>query len=507
MKDAMASAKVEMYTKWGCPYCVAAKALLDSKGVQYSEYDITMGGPKREEMLARAPNAMTVPQIFIGAVHVGGSDDLHALERAGKEVIYCNIGNPQALDEERRMADQMRRRRQPLQGARRRLGIAIDDGAHAGSDGGWQSRIHCHPVAGMRPLIRRTAERKRNSLMDQKFIDLFDRYTHGGMSRRDFLDRLSALAGRSAATRTAAETEAARRELAALGNSLYRDLIPEPLKAEYGKTIRTKFAGKALLITSDEPWIPWEMVRPAAVDETTGDLLYDDPPLCEMFRLSRWLTGRGAPDQLRMKEGAWVAPSGSAPEAEAENRYFQELHRRQWQVRLSGPLQQVAEVQARLEARGVQLWHFACHGNFDAANPENSMLKLADGYFSPHQIDTRARASLTAAKPLVFLNACHAGEIGFALTGAGGWAMAFFQAGAGALIGSQWEINGKLAARFAQEFYNRLWGVNEFEGRPQPLGQAFHEARLVIKALDEANPTWLAYVLYGDPYGEVVLGG
>lgn len=320
-------------------------------------------------------------------------------------------------------------------------------------------------------------------------------------------NRLSALAGRSAATRTAAETEAARRELAALGNSLYRDLFPESLKAEYARTIRTRFDGKSLLITSDEPWIPWEMVRPAAVDEATGEILYDDPPLCEKFCLSRWLTGRGAPDQLAMKEGAWVAPAGSAPEAEAENRYFQELHRRQWQVKLTGPLTQIAEVQARLASRGVHLFHFACHGNFEAANPEDSMLKLADGYFKPAQIDTQIRASLTAARPLVFLNACHSGEVGFALTGAGGWAAAFFQAGAGAFIGSQWEINGKLAARFAQEFYDRLWGVNSFEGRPQPLGQAFHEARLALKAADEANPTWLAYVLYGDPYGQVILGG
>jgi len=84
MKDTMASAKVEMYTKWGCPYCVAAKALLDSKGVQYSEYDITMGGPKRAEMLERVPGAVTVPQILIDDRPVGGSDDIHALDRAGK---------------------------------------------------------------------------------------------------------------------------------------------------------------------------------------------------------------------------------------------------------------------------------------------------------------------------------------------------------------------------------------------------------------------------------------
>ena len=80
----MSAAKVEIYTKWGCPYCVRAKALLDAKGVGYTEYDITLGGPKRAEMQERAPGAMTVPQIFINDQTMGGCDDIHALDRAGK---------------------------------------------------------------------------------------------------------------------------------------------------------------------------------------------------------------------------------------------------------------------------------------------------------------------------------------------------------------------------------------------------------------------------------------
>lgn len=78
------TAKVEIYTKWGCPYCVRAKALLESKGVDFVEYDVTMGGPKRAEMVERAPGAMTLPQIFINGAPVGGSDDLAALEAQGK---------------------------------------------------------------------------------------------------------------------------------------------------------------------------------------------------------------------------------------------------------------------------------------------------------------------------------------------------------------------------------------------------------------------------------------
>jgi len=76
--------RVEIYSKMLCPYCVRAKKLLSSKGVEFEEYDITMGGPKRQEMLSRAHGRTTVPQIFINDYHVGGCDDLHALERAGK---------------------------------------------------------------------------------------------------------------------------------------------------------------------------------------------------------------------------------------------------------------------------------------------------------------------------------------------------------------------------------------------------------------------------------------
>ncbi|RXR28620.1 glutaredoxin 3 [Sphingobium fluviale] len=75
---------VEIYTKAFCGYCARAKALLESKGVAFEEYDITMGGPRRAEMMERSNGGLTVPQIFIDGLHIGGSDDLATLERAGK---------------------------------------------------------------------------------------------------------------------------------------------------------------------------------------------------------------------------------------------------------------------------------------------------------------------------------------------------------------------------------------------------------------------------------------
>lgn len=75
---------VEIYTKAFCPYCSRAIALLQARGVVYDEYDITMGGPKRAEMIARADGRTTVPQVFIGDVHIGGSDDLAEAEHSGE---------------------------------------------------------------------------------------------------------------------------------------------------------------------------------------------------------------------------------------------------------------------------------------------------------------------------------------------------------------------------------------------------------------------------------------
>lgn len=77
-------AKVEIYTTMFCGYCDRAKRLLKQKGVDYVEIAVDSDADQRERMLARANGRRTVPQIFIDGVHVGGSDELHALDRAGK---------------------------------------------------------------------------------------------------------------------------------------------------------------------------------------------------------------------------------------------------------------------------------------------------------------------------------------------------------------------------------------------------------------------------------------
>src|SRR5262245_41438525 len=76
--------QVDIYTTRYCPYCIAAKRLLSNKGVTFSEIDVSGDQVERSKMVVRANGRMTVPQIFIGTTHVGGYDDLYALDQAGR---------------------------------------------------------------------------------------------------------------------------------------------------------------------------------------------------------------------------------------------------------------------------------------------------------------------------------------------------------------------------------------------------------------------------------------
>ena len=76
--------KVTIYTTAFCPYCHSAKALLRRKNIEFSEIDVSYNAEERQRMITKAQGQRTVPQIFIGETHVGGSDELHALDRQGK---------------------------------------------------------------------------------------------------------------------------------------------------------------------------------------------------------------------------------------------------------------------------------------------------------------------------------------------------------------------------------------------------------------------------------------
>jgi len=85
-------AKIEIYSSPFCGFCHMAKRLLNKKGVEYTEIDVMAAPERRAEMVQRANGGRTVPQIFIDGLHVGGSDELHALDRGGKLDPLLNAG-------------------------------------------------------------------------------------------------------------------------------------------------------------------------------------------------------------------------------------------------------------------------------------------------------------------------------------------------------------------------------------------------------------------------------
>ena len=182
---------------------------------------------------------------------------------------------------------------------------------------------------------------------------------------------------------------------------------------------------------------------------------------------------------------------------QAERSYFEELSNSavvRGRVTVGPTVETAAEVVSRLQQAQAQLYHFACHASFNADNPDESVLRLKGEPLKPSSIVGKTEAGVRKSRPLVFLNACHSGKAGFTFSGLGGWAQRFVGSGASAFIGSSWEVNDRLAALFAQRFYDTLWSG-------KTLGEATAAARQAIRG-DGSNPTWLAYVLYGDPSGK-----
>jgi hypothetical protein len=312
---------------------------------------------------------------------------------------------------------------------------------------------------------------------------------------RTFLDntllRLSQMARASRSKLTDAQFADHKARLQEIGWELYEQLFTPQLRQAYRalRQLRAQEPKLSLLVVSDEPWIPWEMVLPHEAD------LPDEDFLCAQFRMTRWLDGNGLPEDFSLSQAQVVVPRSNLPSVKVEKDFFsQQLpstvsFSHQW-------LDTASQVKEALRQGNSQWFHFACHGDFDYTRPDESALQLKGDSLTPSQIVGPMRTGVAVSRPLVFLNACHTAEAGFSLTRMGGWAERFVRAGASAFIGSLWEVNDELAAKFAIRFYNELLAG-------QTLGDAFHTARAHIRDWDAANPTWLAYTLYADPNGKL----
>ncbi len=307
-------------------------------------------------------------------------------------------------------------------------------------------------------------------------------------------ERLSIFASRAGTDLPGDEAVRIEDEVADLGIELYEQLFPAQLRQLYWEIKGRREAGELenLLIVSDEPWIPWELVKP--YDVVDGQDVEDDH-LAGAWRMSRWLAGAAVPSDLNIRAARLVAPMISLEFVAQEIQYFDSLAARR--IGTAAPITTRDQFLELAEQGGAQLFHFATHGNYNQSFVDESPIVLEGDPLFPSDLTRRRAKGLRREKPLIFLNTCHGARVGYNLTGLGGWAQRLVDhLGVTAFVGALWEVHDELASKFAQIFYEELW-----EGKT--LGEAFYSARHQIRALQSANPTWLAYTLYGDPNSRV----
>jgi CHAT domain len=287
--------------------------------------------------------------------------------------------------------------------------------------------------------------------------------------------------------------EEAESELAGLGQSLYRELFPGEMRKAYRRfrDVRT------VQITSDEPAIPWELIKP--YDDEQEEIL-DDDFFCLRFQLTRWRHGRTPVSAFPVRKLACIG-SDELPKAAQEREVLTGLAARHQGVENASPRSALRrDVEKLLEKGGCDLLHFVGHGEFDPGQVNESKIVLKDQPLRVRHLTGAVQTRLKKDRPLIFLNACRVGRQAWSLTGLGGWVEAWVRTcGCGAFLGPQWAVGDSQAYEFARVFYGEL-------ERGGTLGEAALEARREVHRNHPARTTWLAYAVYGHPNARASFG-
>ncbi len=289
------------------------------------------------------------------------------------------------------------------------------------------------------------------------------------------------------------------RRLASFGQNLYRELFPPEMRQLYRK-IRDEVC--SIQIVSDEPWIPWELVKPY---DSGQEPHVDDDFFCLRYELTRWLAGGGTPaaeihlGRLAAVHAGHVPGYRPLTTADAEFEIVTALARAHSGVE-DGSLRRAThdELRRLLEIGGTHLIHIIAHGIFDLEEPDGASILLPDKRnFRSSDLTGPLTTRIAESRPLVFLNACLLGQQSFGLTRLGGFARAFLDAGCGAFLGHQWPVRDSLAVAMTRKLYNEL-------EKGETFGQAARSARLHVRSLDPGSPTWSALTVYAHPNGRLV---
>jgi hypothetical protein len=294
-----------------------------------------------------------------------------------------------------------------------------------------------------------------------------------------------------------------RKKLDAIGRNLYDDLFSPDLRRIYRREIRDRV--RTILITSREPYIPWELIKPYDDEDSLENPIDDDFLACR-FQMTRWLAGRKTPaaeiriSRLVCVEAGQAPGVNSLPFAAQERARLGELARTHGIEDASPSPATFEAIEALLTDGRVGIFHAVSHGDFSSEHPDESSLLLEDGRsFRAEDLQGPIKTGIRKSRPLVFLNACRVGQQGWALAGLGGWARRWVErCGCGAFVAPLWSVKDRLACEFARTFYETL-------EKGETFGAAAQEARLRTREMASGLPTWLAYSVYGHPNGRVAL--
>jgi hypothetical protein len=286
------------------------------------------------------------------------------------------------------------------------------------------------------------------------------------------------------ARNTARDVPNVRQWLRDKGIELWQQMLPEALQFEFWK--RRDGISSLKIVAKDDP-VPWELLYPLRRGDDAGFLV-------EQFPVMRGLRGVGKPGPFGAGPVLTVLPEvGNPSSAATEIAMVRQL----WATRDGGePLRDLMSLRQALQRAEFGVLHFACHNRFDADSAGDTQIRFGSHAFTPSALaEAEQVRALKDQAPLVVLNACRSAGQAPAYTELAGWGTRFLRAGAGAFLGSLWEVRDASAKGFMETFYRAALDR-------QPLGRAVLAARQAIEADDD--PTWLAYAAYGDPQATVV---
>ncbi len=291
--------------------------------------------------------------------------------------------------------------------------------------------------------------------------------------------------------------EGVDRKLVNLGRVLWRELIPSEIRTAYRDFRQTVHSW---LIISDEPWIPWELIKP--YDDSRPEEILDDDFLGLKFELTRWLAGKSTPARELTVHCFAALEVAELPHAREERILLEDLARSS--PGLAGqapPCESADDLLSYLETSEAQLLHFMGHGTQVALRADEAGLPLPDGSsLRPLDLEGPVATQILRNHPLVFQNTCWAGQQGWSLTRLGGWASRWIGiCGCSAFVAPMWPVRDQIALSFARAFYGAL-------ASGDPLGKAAWKARHQIYQERSGDPSVLAYAVYGHPHMGVRFG-